>query len=161
LVVKELPDAVLELYGFGQEEENCKKLIKKLGLNKNVIIKGFTNDPAGVFSSAAFSMMTSAIEGYPLTLAESVCNGCPVFAFDIKYGPSDVINHNKTGFLFPRFNKELYAQKIISYLKDIDKQRVMSENCYDAAPKHSVDTFMDKWFKFTEEMYRRKQKNNI
>jgi len=155
LVTRELPDAQLEIYGRGPQEEHIRGLIKKLGLENNVFLKGYTDEPLAVFNTAVLSMMTSKAEGFGLTLMESICNGCPAFAFDIKYGPSEIIKEGRTGFLFPRFDKNKFAQGIIEYLRDKRMQRDMSGNCYAAAHAFSTDRFMDTWYKMTESLYGR------
>ena len=156
LVVKEIPKANFEIYGRGNEEERLKKLISKLGVEKNVKLMGYTDSPLTVFNNGILSIMTSVAEGFGLTLIESISNGCPAFAFDIKYGPSEIIDDGKTGYLIPRFNKEKYAEQIIKYLKDKNKQKTMSENCYKAAHKFSTEKFLENWYKMTKTLYERK-----
>jgi len=154
-VVKEIPEACLEIYGRGAEEENLKKLISSLGLENNVKLMGYTDDPLALFKKAALFMMTSVAEGFGLTLMESICNGCPAFAFDIKYGPSEIIDDGRTGYLIPRFDKKMFAERIIGYFKNVELQKEMSENCYAAAPGFSNDKFLEKWFNMTETLYNR------
>jgi poly(glycerol-phosphate) alpha-glucosyltransferase len=153
LVVKEVPEARLEIYGRGEEEGNLKAQIKRLGLENNVFLMGYTDDPLNVFRTAALSMMTSWAEGFGMTLMESICNGCPAFAFDIKYGPSEIIIDGQTGFLVPRFDKKLFADKMIRYFKDENKQRQMSGNCYADVSRFSTDKFLENWFNMTKTLY--------
>jgi len=153
LVVKKVPDATLDIYGHGSEEENLRKQIKKLGLENNVFLKGYTDDPLAIFSSAVMSVFTSAAEGFGLTLVESICNGCPAFAFDIKYGPPEIITEGQTGDLLPRYDKEGFAKKVIEYLRDTTLQQSMSENCYNDAQRFSNEKFLEKWFKMTETIF--------
>jgi len=155
LVVNEVPDAKLEIYGRGTEEEHIRAQIKKLGLEKNVFLMGYTDEPLAVFNSAVLSIFTSKAEGFGLTLMESICNGCPVFAFDIKYGPAEIIDDGQTGFLFPRFDVEKCARKMIEYYKDIEIQKTMIDKCYNAAPEFSTDKFLENWYKMTETLYQR------
>ena len=156
LVVKKLPDAILEIYGRGPEAELLDFQIKKLGMEEHVFLKGHTDDPISAMQTASMFMMTSVAEGLGLTLLESISNGLPAFAFDIKYGPSEVIDDGKTGFLIPRFNAELYANKMIKYLGDIDMQRTMSKNCYEAAPKFNFSQYIEKWYDMTATLYNRR-----
>jgi len=151
-VVKKLPDAILEIYGRGPEEEKLRDRIKKLGLEKNITLMGYTDKPLVAFNAAVLSIMTSKAEGFGLTLMESICNGCPAFAFDIKYGPSEIIEDGRTGFLFPRFDVEKFATKVVAYFKDEDMQRTMIGNCYDAASKFNSDKLLESWYKMTEIM---------
>jgi poly(glycerol-phosphate) alpha-glucosyltransferase len=153
LVVRELPDAKLEIYGRGPEEERIRGIIKKHRLENNVFLMGYTDEPLGVFNTAVLSMMTSRAEGFGLTLMESICNGCPAFAYDIKYGPAEIIKDGETGFLFPRFDAKMFASKMVAYFQDTGLQKQMSENCYAAAPGFSTDKFMENWYDLTENLY--------
>jgi poly(glycerol-phosphate) alpha-glucosyltransferase len=156
LVTDQLPDVTLEIYGFGQETDKYIEQIKKLGLEDKVLLKGFAGDPASVFRGAAFSMMTSHVEGYGITLIESLCNGCPAFAFDIKYGPSDIIRDGQTGYLIPYQDNAAFAEKIVAYFEDEDLQRAFSENAYADAPRFSQETFLQNWGFFMETMVQRR-----
>jgi len=159
LVVNDIPDAKLEIYGRGDEEEMLKKQIKKYNLENNVFLMGMTDDPVSVMNSAVLFIMTSLAEGYGMTLIESISNGCPAFSFDIKYGPSEIINEGKTGFLFHRSDRETFADKIITYLKDAEMQKIMNIYCYEDAPKFSSAWFLDKWYNMIVILYERNFKS--
>jgi poly(glycerol-phosphate) alpha-glucosyltransferase len=150
MAAKKLPDIRLEIYGFGPEREKYLNQVKLLGLEKNVFIMGATDDPAAVFSGAAMSVMTSMAEGFGIAMAESLCCGCPVFAFDIKYGPSDIVKDGQTGFLFKPFGKEPFAGKIARYFEDTELQKAMSENAYGDAPRFGKAAFLAGWRGLTE-----------
>jgi len=153
LVVKKVPDAKLEIYGHGPEKKRLEEQIKKLKLENNVFLRGYTDAPLSIFNNAVLSVFTSAAEGFGLTLVESICNGCPAFAFDIKYGPSEIIDDSKTGYLIPRFDREEYAKKIIDFYKDEQLRKVMGENCYKETPRFSTETFLNNWYNMTLNLY--------
>lgn len=153
LVVNALPEAKLEIYGRGMEEENIRKQIRRLGLEKNVYLMGYTDEPLAIFNNAVLSVFTSKAEGYGLTIMESICNGCPVFAFDIKYGPSEIIDDGKTGFLFPRFEVKQFALKVVEYLNNESLQKNMIMNCYKASGRFNTGEFLNSWFEMTKSLY--------
>jgi poly(glycerol-phosphate) alpha-glucosyltransferase len=155
IAVEKLPDVKLEIYGHGEKEDELREQIKALNLENNVFLMGLTNDPIPLFSEAALYLTASAAEGFPLTLVESICGGCPVFAFDIKYGPSDIVEDGKTGYLISRWDKELYAARLISYFEDVELQRTMSENAYNSAERFGTAEFLERWYRMTEGLYRR------
>jgi poly(glycerol-phosphate) alpha-glucosyltransferase len=157
LVTDQLPEVSLEIYGFGDKklESEYREQIKRLGLEEKVLLKGFTSDAAGVFRGAACSIMTSYAEGYGLTIMESICNGCPAFAFDIKYGPADIIDDGKTGYLIPFKDFDGYAEQLIAFFQDEDRQREMSANAYAAAPRFGKEAFLERWGNFMERMARK------
>ena len=49
--------------------------------------------------TASGFLMPSVFEGYPLASLESMAHGCPVIAYDIKYGPREQIDDGVDGFL--------------------------------------------------------------
>jgi len=163
LVAEKLPDALLEIYGFGAAdvENNMRKLITKYKLENNVKIMGSTDKPDEVCSGAACFMMTSSVEGMPLTLLESISNGCPVFSFDLKYGPADIVRNGKTGYLFPRGNIKAFAKQLIAYFEDIEMQRQMIANAYNDAPRFGKEVFLENWYKFMEKVCKTTRKDDL
>ncbi|MCL2628962.1 MAG: glycosyltransferase [Oscillospiraceae bacterium] len=153
LVARVLPDVKLEIYGRGLDEDRIKAKIAELNIGKNVQLMGYTDDPLAIIQGATMFMMTSWAEGFGLTLAESICNGCPAIAFDIKYGPGEIITDGKTGFLIPRFDVESYAKKMIEYFSDADMQKTMSGNCYTDAPRFGTDKFLENWFNMVSKLH--------
>jgi poly(glycerol-phosphate) alpha-glucosyltransferase len=155
-VIKHVPDACLDIYGFGSEEKVLKKKIESLSLGENIKVLPYTNEAAAVMSRSACFLMTSSVEGLGLTLIECISNGCPAFAYDIKYGPGHLIKNNVTGFLFERNDKRKFAKALIKYFQDTDAQRRMSENCYDDAEKRfTVEEFLRQYSVMVETMYRK------
>jgi len=158
-VVDAVPDAVLEIYGFGKQnvDEDINNKIKELGIENNVKKMGYAEYPAEVIRGASAFLMTSMVEGMPLTLLESISNGCPVFAYDINYGPADTVINGVTGFLFSRWDSYTFAKRLIDYFQDINLQRQLSENCYKDAERFGVSRFIERWGLFMESLYNRRQ----
>ena len=156
---QQLKDVTLDIYGFGggaiDTTEFIKKHIEDLGLSDRVFMKGPTQNPEKAFSNAVMFMTTSACEGFPLTPMESVCNGCPAFAFDVKYGLSDIIKDGETGFLFQDKDVKSFAKKMVEFLKDENMRRRMSDNCYTDAARFGKEKFLDKWAEFAEAVMKR------
>ncbi|MDR1663529.1 MAG: glycosyltransferase [Clostridiales bacterium] len=151
-VCDELDDVTLDIYGFGHgitnTEGNINQQIKNLGLSERVTLKGYTNNAAEVFSNAAVSLMTSAHEAYPLTLIESVCGGCPAFAFNVKHGPPEIIKDGITGCLIQDNDEAAYARKLISFFNDEEARRNMTDNCYKDAASFGKEVFLNNWLSF-------------
>ncbi|WP_432371250.1 glycosyltransferase [Staphylococcus chromogenes] len=150
-VVESVPNAILEIYGDGDEKNKLQSLITKLDLNKNVKLKGFTKNVNEVLQTAEFTLNTSYYEGFSLSIQESLANGTPVIAYDIKYGPSDMINNGVNGFLVQEGNINNLSQTMINYLKKtkIQKQQ-FSSNAIEKAKSFSNEHFSNAWFKLFE-----------
>lgn len=91
----------LEIYGDGDQKEQLQALINNAGLQDEIKLMGKTSVPDKVFAEAKVSFLTSHFEGFGLVIIESLNNGCPVIAYDIKYGPSDLIISGQNGLLVP------------------------------------------------------------
>lgn len=97
-VIEKKKDCLLLLVGGGREEDCIKQKIKKLGLEKNVIVEGWTDDPIGYLKTAACLVFSSSSEGYGLVAMEAKAAGTPVIMTDVgvanyelKFGPEVTI----------------------------------------------------------------------
>ena len=160
-VVKVIPDAYLEMYGFGENQEMVQKLINELNLQNNVFIKGFTNDVPGVFKTSAMKMMSSKYEGQGLVILESLSNGCPVVSYRTKYGPEDMIVDGKNGYLVEYNNIDMLAEKTIELLKNPAKIKEFSSNGYESLADFTDEIFMERWIDLFDKLVKRKREKDI
>ena len=144
-VVEKAPQAKLELYGFGKAEKDLRLLIETLSLQKHVFVKGFVEDPGSIYDEAGISLLTSRVEGFSLTVMESLSHGCPVISFNINYGPSDMIDNSKNGYLIKFGDEDKLASRMLTLLTQPDRLQRMSENAYSSAQSFNADTFAEKW----------------
>lgn len=144
-VVDQEPKAQLYIYGNGPLEGELKNLIKKLGLEKNVFLKGYTNNPSLVYQSAICSIITSRREGFGLVMIESMSAGTPVVAYDFKYGPRDIITNEKDGFIVENGNREQLAEKIINIIRNPNLRKTLSENALSVRDRFSESSYKRKW----------------
>ncbi|MFD1715310.1 glycosyltransferase [Amnibacterium flavum] len=92
-------EAVLDVYGDGPSVPRLVDAIGSNGLQSAVTIHGFDAGAAEHFAEASFFTLTSTTEGFPLVLAEGMARGCIPLAYDIPYGPADIVADGETGFL--------------------------------------------------------------
>ena len=103
----------LDLYGDGPREREIRAYIEKRGVEEHVRFRGFDPDARAAFRTAGFSLLTSTSEGLPLVLVESMAAGCIPIAYDIRYGPADMIRDGVDGFLVPEGDAAKMAQRIV------------------------------------------------
>ena len=86
----------LDVYGDGEQRASLER---RIGDDPGVRLHGF--DPAAhrELATASFLLLTSRSEGLPLVLVEAMAAGCLPIAYDIRYGPSDLIRDGRNGFL--------------------------------------------------------------
>lgn len=81
-IVKEVKkfknDISAVMVGDGSMKESCKSLIKELGLEKNLKLTGFLENPLVPLVNSDIYIMTSKSEGLPLSVLEALSLGKPV-----------------------------------------------------------------------------------
>ena len=94
-----------ELHLFGRDEDNqiplMNTLISELKLSDKVKIFKYTNQPLQEFKILK-PLLTSQYEGFGLTLMESIEMGCPVLSYNVRYGPSEIIQNGINGYLIEK-----------------------------------------------------------
>lgn len=126
----------LVLYGGikGEERTKIENLIKQYNLQNEVTIHSFTNDPLQVFRESKASLLTSKFEGFALSVMESINEGCPVIAYDIKYGPREIIVNGENGYLIEPNNIEEFSKAMISIIENpLENVKTKDEITYQAA----------------------------
>ena len=118
------PDIIYLCIGYGDEEENIKKLVEQLNLGNQVIfLKNISNDlkNALVASSNIFIMPSiidkKSIEGFGIAFVEAAQFGVPSIGGK-DGGASDAIVHKKTGLICDGNSLEDISASVDTLLKD-------------------------------------------
>lgn len=144
-VAASLPKARLEIYGKGVELSPLKRLVSDLGLTQRVKLMGFTPTPHLVYQRAALCLLTSRFEGLGLVVQEAMSHGCPVIAYDLRYGPADMIDSGVDGLLVPYGDRRALADRVVSTLRDPELMRRMSDAARARALEFSEEAFAARW----------------
>ena len=78
-----------------------------------------------LYSAADVMAVPSRMDNLPQTGTEAQCCGCPVVAFRVG-GLSDIVDHQKTGYLADPFDTEDLAQGIRWVLEDPERRAALS-----------------------------------
>ena len=118
------PDIIYLCIGYGDEEENIKKLVEQLNLGNQVIfLKNISNDlkNALVASSNIFIMPSiidkKSVEGFGIAFVEAAQFGIPSIGGK-DGGASDAIVHEKTGLICDGNSLEDISASVDTLLKD-------------------------------------------
>ncbi|MCX2717401.1 glycosyltransferase [Helicobacter sp. MIT 21-1697] len=101
--------------------------IKEKNLQDSILLKPFTKDIESEYLNASIYAMTSHNEGFGMVLAEASSYALPCIAFDIKTGPSEIIEDSKTGFLVQDNDLQGFADKLIELMSDESKRKTLGE----------------------------------
>ena len=144
-VAAAVDDVVLDVYGHGTQEDEFRRAIDERGLSARVNFAGFTDDALGAFAAGRVSVMTSRYEGLPLTLTESMSVGTPFVAYDINYGPAEVIRDGVDGFLVPPGDVDQFAERVVRLLTDDSLAMRMSAAAREVSTRFSRQRYRTEW----------------
>jgi len=118
IVVKDFPDARLQIYGYGKphEKERVAGEVKRLALENNVSLNDFTPDTASLIACASVLVVPSqAYESFGLTIIEAMAFGTPVVTTDVG-GMPEVLADSHAGYVCSKNDPISFADAIKNIL---------------------------------------------
>ncbi|CAM3695487.1 glycosyltransferase [Rahnella bruchi] len=109
----------LDIVGDGEDVFECQSYAQQLGISEHITWHGWQNDPweyvENNIKEVTCLVMTSNFEGFPLVLLEAISRGIYCVSSDCSSGPSEIIENNINGQLYPQ-NDIIALSKIINAL---------------------------------------------
>jgi glycosyltransferase involved in cell wall biosynthesis len=94
-----IPEWKLVILGEGPIRSELEALIRELGVEKQVVLKGAVHNVDEWLAKASLFVFPSISEGFPNALVEAMAAGLPCISFDCNAGPRDIVVHEKNGIL--------------------------------------------------------------
>lgn len=133
-VIRELSKNITQkvtffIVGDGSEKEMLEKEIAQMELPDNFSIRmtSWIKDIAAFNAGMDVICLTSNNEGTPVSLIEAQATGIPVISTDVG-GVRDIVQEGETGFVVPKSDAILFAEKLRSLIEDKNKREKMSQN---------------------------------
>lgn len=142
--------------GDGEEREKLETVIQENGLEEQLFLKGRVENVEWYLNRARLFVLTSRYEGLGMCLIEAMQMKVPCVSFDIKIGPSEIIQDNKNGILVSPFNNKKMIEEINQLLCDENKLQEMSENTRIYFERFKTETIIEKWKNVFEKVEKQK-----
>ena len=117
-LVRERRDVKLILLGEGDQTEDLKSLVNKLGIEDHVSLPGFVDNFYGYLAYSDAFVLSSVWEGFGNVLVEAMGCGTPVVSTDCPYGPAEILDDGEYGPLVPVKRPDLLSNAIVDVLDD-------------------------------------------
>lgn len=131
--------------GEGPERLRLEAAIKEAGLEDQILLPGLIRDMDAQYQKAAIQVLTSDMEGLPMTLLEGKGWGLPLVAFDIMTGPSDIIDDGVNGYLIEPFDLDAMAHKLAAMTDDEDLRKRLSASSSKRMGELSAPKVTEAW----------------
>lgn len=136
----------LDIYGDGPERSRLAALAGESATAGSIRLHGHRSDARRNLSAASFLLLTSTSEGFPLVLLEAMQSGCLPIAYDVRYGPAELIRDGVNGFLVPDGDVAALAGAIIR-LQNLPEATVarMRKRARRTAARYSASAITGRW----------------
>lgn len=141
------PDWCWEIYGDtkGDEYQSIKGKIEEYGLQNRVLFRGRCSEMNTAYKQASIYVMTSLQEGLPMVLLEAKSQKLPLVSFDIETGPDEIIMDGVNGYLVPRYDIKIMAEKICELIENPSLRKLFSDNSGHGLELFSQEVALKKW----------------
>lgn len=144
LVSQKHKDWILDIFGSGSLEETLNFNIKALKL-KNIKIHQFKSNIENEYSNCSILLSTSYYEGFSLALIEAMQFGIPCIAFDCPFGPRDVIDDEKNGFVIKDGDIINFAKRLDMLIENPQLRKEFSNAAKLKVKQYDINIVMQKW----------------
>jgi glycosyltransferase involved in cell wall biosynthesis len=139
-IVKQSVDAQLIILGEGSLRADLANQVQELGLQNDIHLAGFVDDPFSYMKRADTFVLSSLWEGFGNVVAESLALGVQIVSTDCPSGPSEILCGGDYGQLVPVDNvKALSVAMLKSVNHPIAKNRLIERSKVFLVDKIAVD----------------------
>lgn len=136
-------DWTLRIVGDGIHKKILMKMAEDMHL-KNVLWEGWS-DPKPFYRTSSLFMMTSACEGWGLTLTESMQTGVVPLAIDTYPALHDIITDGYDGYIIKKNDTRAFANRMQYLMQNPEYREQIALNALKSCCRFSVENVMDKW----------------
>lgn len=109
-------EARLVILGEGEKRAEIERLVRELGIEADVYMPGFVENPFAWMARVSVFVLASAWEGFSNVLLEALACGCTVVSTDCPSGPREILADGEFGYLVPTGDETALADAIVAAL---------------------------------------------
>lgn len=152
-VRKKRNDFIIYLLGDGEERQLLESYIRQNGLEDNVKLMGFIENPYPYIKNSVATVLTSLSEGFSLVLVESIMLNTPIISTKVGVA-TELIEQYDCGTLINYNEKELSAT-LVQYLDQYDGYKKV----FHMGNEYDLNTEVDQSTQIIEKAMEHKEQN--
>ncbi len=126
----------LLLVGGGELEGAAREQVARLNLQERIHFLGVRADVADILNASDMFVLSSRVEGNPLSVMEAMAAGLPVVSTAVG-GVPELVRHGETGLLVPSEDRDALAGALQALIDDPARRQAMGA----AARQHAIEHF--------------------
>ena len=146
LVCGKYPEAILNIYGSGEDKDRLINIIHRLRLENNIFLHGAIKEINSALLTNRIFVLSSDFEGIPNALLEAMALGMPVISTNCSPGGAALlIQNNYNGVLVPQNDVTKLATAICELIEKPDLCSIYGKNARISMSKFSEDIIYNMW----------------
>ena len=158
-VHKSFPEWELHIYGSEHPQKETEKHVESLQLSHSIKLFQPVRNIREKFTESSIHVLSSRYEGFGMVIIEAMACGLPSVSFDCPYGPSDIIENGKNGFLIPNGDIEALGQSLIDIIGDSEKRKKMGAYAFESVDRFEMPVIGKHWKNLFEQLTHNKQRS--
>ena len=141
-IVRQSLKSRLVIIGDGRVRGELQRLVNELGLEDEVSLPGFSNNPYAYMKNADVFVLSSVYEGFGNVLVESLAVGTPVVSTDCP-GPAEILEYGKYGRLVGVHDANGLARAILATLSEPVDLQLLQQRANDFPLDGIVEKYLN------------------
>ncbi len=129
----------LEILGAGREEARLRMLIRRIGLERQVWLRGHQLDPTPYLVASQLFVLLSSNEGISNAVLEAMALGIPVLTTRAG-GHAEFLRDGDNGYLVDSRRPQEVADKLTAILQDDRREQVGARGCQTVRDQFRLDS---------------------
>jgi len=138
-------NAKLLIVGEGSQRIELEQLIKKLKLEKKVLLIGQKENVKDYYLQSDMYVLSSSFEGFPNVLVEALSNSCACIATNCPTGPAEIITNEQNGLLVENENQDAMNKAIDRLYLDEELKNSFKNNAQKSIKHLKLETIAKEW----------------
>jgi glycosyltransferase involved in cell wall biosynthesis len=128
--------------GEAADRGALEAVIRDLGIEADVSLPGFRQNPYAYMARAAAFVLASEYEGLPGVLIQAMACGCPVVSTDCPTGPREILDGGRFGPLVAVGDHQAMAQALSRVLDDPLPKAVLQGRAREFSVEAAVENYL-------------------
>lgn len=154
-IANKYPEWRLHLYGNGNMEE-YKELVKSKHLSKSIQCYNYPDNLNEIYPKYALFVQANIVDRFGQYLTEAMAYSMPCIAYNVPYGPRELIRDEINGFLIkPNYLMD-FSSKLGLLIRNNEMRLNMGRQSYLDVHKYELNQVMHEWLRLFDSMAIRK-----
>lgn len=142
-IVRQQRSARLMILGEGEDRAKLEAQIHTLGLQDDVALPGFADNPYAYMAHASIFALSSIFEGFGNVVAEAMAAGTTIVSTDCPSGPAEILDSGNYGTLVPMRDANALAKGILAALETPIAPDILRQRAQEFSVDRVVEQYID------------------